>query len=96
VLDIGNIVEINGERIRFANINLVSNTISGLTRGVQGTRVKEIHEEFSLGFGINAARRLTDEQYSLTWNSTNITLKGDPLQISTTQVADFLQSNQSQ
>ena len=91
-LIIGNIVEINGERIRFSTINVDNNTISGLTRGVQGTTILETHPVNSIGFGITPARRLTEAQYNSTWNSQEITSFGDPLQISTTETALFLNS----
>lgn len=93
-LTIGNIVEINGERIRFDNIDSVNNTLSGLTRGVQGTSASEIHSIYSMGYGINPARRLTDLEYDIDWSSANITPNGDPLQISTTISAEFLQNDQ--
>lgn len=101
-LTIGDVVEINGERIRFTSISIQNNTISGLTRGVDGTRVADTHPEYSMGYGINDSRKLTMEQYNSVWSSVTIvsdayyqeTPKDDPLQISTTQTALFLQSNQ--
>ena len=91
-LIIGNVVEINGERIKFSNIDMVNNTISGLVRGVQGTRISNTHSELSVGYGITPARQLTDTQYARNWSSSNITVFGDPLQISTTDAANFLNS----
>jgi hypothetical protein len=91
-LIIGNIVEINGEKIKFNTININNNTITGLTRGVQGTTTLETHAENSIGFGITPARRLTEAQYSENWNSYEITSFGDPLQISTTSEGIFLNS----
>ena len=91
-LNIGNIVEINGERIKFTTINLTNNTISGLVRGVQGTRISDTHAIYSMGYGITPARQLTEEEYNSSWNSRDITTFGDPLQISTTVEADFLNS----
>lgn len=93
-LIVGNTVEINGERIRFANIDIANNYISGLTRGVDGTRAAATHAQYSMGYGINDSRKLPDSQYNLTWNSENVTPKGDPLQISTTNSALFLQKSQ--
>jgi len=93
-LTIGNIVEILGERIRFDNIDTQNNTISGLTRGVQGTRVAQIHYANEMGYGIIPTRRLTSAEYDSVWNSNVYNpVKGDPLQISQTPVAVFLQSN---
>jgi hypothetical protein len=94
ILTVGDIVEINGERIRFSNLDAANNTVSGLTRGIQGTHETEVHHQYDMGYGINPAKKITDEEYNLTWNSTNITDIGDPLQISTTPTAVFLQSNQ--
>jgi hypothetical protein len=93
-LVVGNTVEINGERIRFAHIDIANNTISGLTRGVDGTRAAAGHAQYSMGYGINDGRRLSDSEYTLTWNSEDYTTKGDPLQISTTNAALFLQKSQ--
>ena len=101
-LTIGDIVEMNGERIRFSSISTQNNTISGLTRGVDGTLVAESHAQYSMGYGINDNRKLTMDEYNSVWSSVTIvsnayyqeTPKEDPLQISTTQTALFLQSNQ--
>jgi hypothetical protein len=102
-LILGDTVEINGERIRFSTISIENNTISGLTRGVDGTLVAPVHPQYAIGYGINDARRLTPEQYSVVWESTDIVStsyydeipKTDPLQISTTEIAQFLQSSAS-
>ena len=91
-LIVGSIIEIDGERIRFASIDLANNTISGLTMGVQGTRRSDFYAIYTIAYGITPARQLTSAQYIENWNSTNITDNGDPLQISTTVVANFLNS----
>ncbi len=100
-LTVGDTVEINGERIRFSTISIQNNTISGLTRGVDGTNIVETHYQYSMGYGINDLRKLTEQEYNSIWSSTNIVSdsyydevpKEDPLQISTTTTARFLQSN---
>jgi hypothetical protein len=92
-LVIGNIVEILGERIKFDNIDLANNTISGLTRGIQGTSGIGEYPTYTTGYGINPLRRLTDSEYNTNWNSFAISPSGDPLQISTTTAAVFLQNN---
>lgn len=102
-LTIGDVVELNGERIRFSTISIQNNTISGLTRGVDGTLIAASHPEFSIGYGINDSRKLTTEQYNSIWSSVTIVSDAyyqeipveDPLQISTTTTAVFLQSNQT-
>ena len=93
-LTIGRVIEIGAERIRFNTLNTTNNTITGLTRGIDGTVVIQTHYKYEIGYGINIARKLTEEEYNSTWNSENITPEGDPLQISTTQTAIFLQSNE--
>jgi hypothetical protein len=88
---IGEIIEINGERIRYTTLDPVTNSVSGLTRGVLGTSPVEIHTAYSSVLGITPARKLDDVYYGVTWNTNNSdTLSGDPLQISTTPAATFL------
>ena len=91
-LTVGNIVEIEGERIKFDYIDTVNNTITGLTRGIQGTSSARTHSQYAIGYGINNARKLSEAGYNSTWNSENIVTYGDPLQISDTTYAKFLQS----
>jgi hypothetical protein len=91
-LTVGNIVEIEGERIKFDSIDTVNNTITGLTRGIQGTSSARTHSQYAIGYGINNARKLSEAGYNSTWNSENIVAYGDPLQISDTTYAKFLQS----
>jgi hypothetical protein len=93
-ITLGNIIEIEGERIKFTEVDLVNNTVSGITRGIQGTTGPETHYAGELAYGIDNARRVTDKEYNENWNSFDITNKGDPLQISTTNAAIFLQSNE--
>ena len=47
-----------------------------------------------MGYGINAARKITDTEYTSNWNSTTITTTGDPLQRSILPTAVFLQNNE--
>jgi hypothetical protein len=89
-MQIGNIVEINGERIYFTSIDLVTNTLTGLIRGVQGTPTID-HAIYDQAFGINAVNKLKDFYYNKNWNSSVYNVEnGDPLQISTTPAALFL------
>jgi hypothetical protein len=89
-MQIGNIVEINGERIYFTSVDLVANTLTGLIRGVQGTPTID-HDIYDQAFGINAVNKLKDFYYNKNWNSSVYNVEnGDPLQISTTQAALFL------
>jgi hypothetical protein len=87
----GNMIYLNGEYIRFGKADLVLNVLSELQRGQLGTGVQSNIPVYSEVFGLLSKNRMTDVEYSLTWNSDvyNTTL-GDPLQISNTIEANFL------
>jgi hypothetical protein len=86
-----NFVEINGEKIRFTSSNLHDNTLVGLTRGVLGTGIIATHAKYSTAIGINNTVKLDSQYYNESWNSKNIdAIKGDPLQLSNTTAANFL------
>jgi hypothetical protein len=85
------IVNINGEMIRFASVDYSTNIVSGLTRGVNGTGVKNIHEVNTFAYGISPDKKLADAYYNQVWNSKQFTSKGDPLQLSTNPAAKFLE-----
>jgi hypothetical protein len=97
ILDIeiyeGNLLYVAGEQIKFSQVNIANNTVSGLERGINGTGVQEevpIYEEV---YSFIPANKLTDTQYNTTWNPIpgvyNVT-EGDPLQIAETPTAIFL------
>jgi hypothetical protein len=88
---LGNVVELNGERIKFDTMDLTANTITGLTRGIDGTSVVANHYIYDVGAGITPRRKLPNSLYYETWNSANYAESGDPLQVSTTQAARFLE-----
>jgi hypothetical protein len=92
----GNLIYINGEQIRFSTVDLVNNTISGLQRGSNGTGILDFIPKYSEVFGILSNNLLPSVNYNLTWNSNvyNVT-DGDPLQISETNAAFFLNSGVS-
>jgi hypothetical protein len=85
------ILNINGEMIRFTTVDYDANTVSGLTRGVHGTGVKEVHSEFDFAYGISNDKKLPDAYYNRVWNSKVLTTRGDPLQLSTQAAAEFLE-----
>jgi hypothetical protein len=87
----GNLLYINGEQIRFSTVDLNNNSISGLQRGFNGTGILDYIPKYSEVFGILSNNLLPNVNYNLTWNSNvyNIT-DGDPLQISETNAAYFL------
>jgi len=92
----GNLIYINGEQIRFTTVDLDINTISGLQRGTNGTGIVDYMPTYSEVFGILSNNLLPSVNYNLTWNSNvyNAT-DGDPLQISDTNAAIFLNSGVS-
>jgi|694.fasta_scaffold01030_38 hypothetical protein len=92
----GNLIYINGEQIRFSTVDLVNNTISGLQRGSNGTGILDFIPKYSEVFGILSNNLLPSVNYNLTWNSNVYNVNdGDPLQISVTNAAIFLNSGES-
>ena len=87
----GNMLFINGEQIKFTSVDFDYNSITGLQRGANGTGEQVYIPQYSEVFGLLSSNRMTNIQYNQTWNSYdyNPTL-GDPLQISNTQAAVFL------
>ena len=85
-----NIVEINGEKIRYSTIDTVANTLSGLTRGIQGTSPLEIHEVNYYIYGVSSKNTLAQTYYDEVWNSKNYSTRGDPLQLTVSDPVAFL------
>ena len=92
----GNLVYINGEQIKFTTVNLTANTLSGLQRGTNGTGVQTYIPLYSEVFGILSNNLQPSTDYTQTWNSYvyNV-VDGDPLQISDTDPAIFLNTDVS-
>ena len=90
----GNLIYINGEQIRFTTVDLNANTLSGLQRGTNGTGILTYIPIYSEVFGILSNNMLPSVNYNLTWNSNvyNVS-QGDPLQISETNAAIFLNTD---
>lgn len=89
----GSVLYINGEQIKFGEVDFVNNTVSKLIRGVNGTARQTVIGQYSPVYGLSASNELNEIYYSVTWNSkTYNTVDGDPLQISTTLPARFLNS----
>ena len=95
---VGRLVYINGEQIAFAECDLVNNTISQLTRGANGTGVRNYTPNYTEVFGIIPSNVMSDVLYSEVWNPIpgvyNQT-DGDPLQIAYSQGADFLRTDRN-
>ena len=85
-----NIVEINGEKIRYTTVDTVANTLSGLTRGVQGTGPLEVHATNSYIYGVSSKNTLPQTYYDEVWNSKNYSTRGDPLQLTVSDPVAFL------
>ncbi len=92
----GNLVYINGEQIKFTTVDLSANTLSGLQRGTNGTGVQTYIPLYSEVFGILSNNLQPPTDYTQTWNSYvyNV-VDGDPLQISDTDPAIFLNTDVS-
>lgn len=90
----GNLVYINGEQIKFTTVDLSANTLSGLQRGTNGTGTQTYIPLYSEVFGILSTNLMPSVDYTETWNSYvyNVT-DGDPLQISETTPATFLNTD---
>ena len=89
----GRTILVNGEIIQFSGIDFANNALLGLSRASFGTGERVIIPKYSVVYGLLSQDKLSDNQYNLTWNSyTFNTVEGDPLQISTTDPALFLES----
>jgi hypothetical protein len=87
----GNLIYLNGEYIRFNTIDLATGVLSGLTRGLNGTGMQIFTDKYSEVYGILSTNRMTTINYNATWNSNVYNQElGDPLQISNTSAANFL------
>ena len=92
----GILLFINGEQIAFAECDIVTNTVSGLTRGANGTGEQTFIPLYSEVFGIIPNNRMTNVVYGDVWNSYIYNpVEGDPLQISQTAGANFLKVDRS-
>lgn len=90
----GNTVYINGEQIRFGAVDFDNNTLSNLERGVNGTSKQPLISTYTEVYGLLSANRLNDVYYNQTWNSNVFNVAdGDPLQISQTAAAEFLNTD---
>jgi hypothetical protein len=91
---LGNLIYINGEQIRYTTVNFDENTLSGLQRGSNGTGKQTYITKYATVYGILPSNMLPDLYNGFSWNSFNYNLvDGDPLQISTTYPANFLNAD---
>jgi hypothetical protein len=88
---LGNLIYVDGEQIKFTTVNFNENSLSGLQRGSNGTGERYYIPAYEKVYGILSTNRLPQVNYNLTWNSYNYNpTLGDPLQISNTTAANFL------
>jgi len=88
---LGNLIYLNGEYIRFGAIDLATGVLSNLTRGLNGTGVQPLIPQYAEVYGILSTNRMPNINYNLNWNSNFYNTElGDPLQISITPAAIFL------
>ena len=91
---LGNLIYINGEQIRYTTVNFDENTLSGLQRGSNGTGKQTYNPKYTIVYGILSSNMLPELYNGFSWNSFNYNLvDGDPLQISTTYPANFLNAD---
>ena len=90
----GNLIYVNGEQIRFGTVDFNNNSLGSLTRGVNGTAKQNTIDKYTEVYGLLSKNKLSNVLYNQTWNSNvfNPTV-GDPLQISNTVAAEFLNSD---
>lgn len=85
----GNTLQIGAERIYFGAIDVETNTISNLIRGVNGSAASN-HSTYSMLYGINEFVKLDPSYYGVMWETIESDSTWDPLQLSTTPAATFL------
>jgi hypothetical protein len=91
---LGNLIFVNGEQIRFTTVDFVNNTLSGLQRGANGTGEQTYIPKYTEVYSVLASNVLPELYNGFTWNSYNYNLvEGDPLQISETFPATFLNAD---
>jgi hypothetical protein len=92
-LRFGKAILINGEKISFKLANISTNTLSGITRGVDGTAALPVHDTYSYVFSLSTKDILDSFYNNKVWNSDDYAASGDPLQISNSVPANFLKSD---
>jgi hypothetical protein len=90
-LRLGDLINIDGEIISYKKVNTANNTILGITRGVKGSGVRKLHSQYTVVSGIKPTNTLFSYYYDRTWNSEIYSAEGDPLQVSDSFPANFLQ-----
>jgi hypothetical protein len=93
-LILGNVIYLAGEQIRFTSVDTDNNTITGLQRGANGTGTRSFIPVYQKVYSALSQDQLSNQYYNQTWNSyVYNTVLGDPLQISNTYAANFLNAD---
>ena len=88
----GKIIYINGEYMRIDNIDTSTNTLT-VTRGINLSVTQNYIPEYSVVYSLLESNKMPLSQYNQIWSpipGTYNTTKGDPLQISDSNAAIFL------
>jgi len=86
----GNLIYVAGEQIMFSDINAETNSISGLVRGVNGTGTVPMINVNETVYCLLDVNQMNENYNNVIWNSYEYSALGDPLQISNTVPAQFL------
>ena len=92
----GNTIFVNGEQINFTGVDFDNSMLTGISRGVNGTGEQSLILKNTTVYSLMHQNKLSDVYYNQTWNSNVYNTEiGDPLQISTTVPALFLNVDNS-
>jgi hypothetical protein len=86
----GNRIYVGGEQISFTEVDLLNNTLSGLQRGINTTGTPTLIGKYTQVYGFLNTNLMDQDYYDLDWND------GEPLQISNTDAAIFLRTDNNQ
>jgi len=92
----GDTIEVNGEKIHFAEVDLENNVLLGITRGSYGTQIQPYHPVNSRVISLSSAKVMDPAYYDRVWTDTTVFQYHTfeiPLQLSQTEPAKFLQMN---
>jgi hypothetical protein len=91
----GGTILVNGEQINFGSVDVANNTLGNIQRGANGTAKQFLIPEYSVVYGLLNENKMSDTYYDQVWNSYVYQPYplGDPLQVSETPPALFLQSD---
>ncbi len=92
----GDTIEVNGEKIHFAEVDLENNILRGITRGSYGTQIQSYHPVNSRVISLSSAKVLDPAYYNMVWTDETVFEYHTfeiPLQLSNTEPAKFLRMN---